>query len=226
MKKIIIADTILAVLDRAGSLFERGGIALHAAATTEEVLFLHREIRADLIIMDAAQPGMGGMALAGMIRRDDALKAVSIIMAWDGDRESLPAPSQTGANALIAKPVDSVELLQKVSDLLVVSQRKNMRVLLRVAVSGSPESPIFAQSENVSISGMLLETSHPFAPGDRMTCAFLIGHSDIRTAAEVVRIVPTPSGRYQCGVRFLNLDTKSMIVIEQFVRTRIRTAGA
>jgi hypothetical protein len=117
--------------------------------------------------------------------------------------------------------VDPGELLWKASELLVVPQRKGMRALLRVSIKGlEGDTPFFAQSQNISISGMLLETDHVLRLGERMTCAFNIGHSEITVSCMVKRIEEAMSVRHRYGVKFMDCDTKSLVIIEHFVKTQ------
>jgi CheY-like chemotaxis protein len=222
VKKVIIAENILETIGGVQSLFSRGGITVFPARTSEDLLALHRQKKADLIIADLDLPDMGGAELIARVRRDAALKSVSIIMACDGSEEARKLCREAGANAVVEKPVDATALFARVSELIVVPQRKEMRVLLRVSVEDGlgGTSPIFASSENISMSGMLLETNHPYETGDRLLCSFHIGHSEVKVEGTVVRSVPVASGRYRCGIQFINLDTKTMIVIEQFVHSR------
>lgn len=223
MKKIVIADTILTILDRSNSLLRRGGIEIFAAKTAEEILDLHRQKNADIIIVDFTFPAMGGAKLCAAVRNDASLKGTSIILACDKVHRDLPLCRNAGANAVIEKPVDPVDLYLKVSELIAIPQRRDIRVLLRVAVSsGAAGAPSFASSENISISGMLIETNLKMAPGDQVDCSFFIGHNEIKVQSRVMRVELAASGRYRCGVRFLNPDTKSMIVIEQYVKSRSR----
>lgn len=224
MKKIIIAENILKTVDSSNSIFRRGGIEVHSAKTSEELLELHRRHNGDIIIADFALPVMGGAKLCAAVRGEASLKNVSIILACEKMQAQQPFCRDTGANAVIEKPIDPVELFIKVSELIAVPPRRDMRVMLRVAVSEAASgSASFAGSENISISGMLLEMSTEVKPGDLMNCAFHIGHSEIKVAAKVVRVEVAPSGRYRCGIRFMNLDTKSLIVIETYVKSRSKT---
>ena len=221
MKKIIIAENILKAVGSDNSIFRRGGIEVYHAKTSEEMLALHREQKGDVIITDYALPVMGGARLCAIIRGEDSLKGVSIILACEKIHASPALCGSACANSVIEKPVDPVEFFNKVSELIAVPPRRDMRVMLRVAVSGGrPGLPSFASSENISMSGMLLEMTDALKPGDEMNCAFNIGHSEIKVTAKVTRVDLTSSGRYRCGVKFMNLDTKSLIVIEQFVKAR------
>jgi CheY-like chemotaxis protein len=221
VKKVIIAQEVLGSIDGAHSLFSRGGIKVLTARTSEELIELHRRMRADLIIADLALPVMGGAALLAKVRGDAELRDVSIIMVHDGREASKAICRNAGANAALGKPVDAADLFGRVSELIIVPQRKDMRVMLRVSIEdGRGGGPVFASSENISISGMLIEVNHPYRPGDLLLCVFHIGHSEVRAEGRVVRFVRAASGRYRCGIHFTNLDTKAMIVIEQYVQSQ------
>jgi CheY-like chemotaxis protein len=223
MKKIIIAESIMHALDGHDTIFERGGIALHPARSSEEILNIQGARQADLIITDFTLPLMGGAKLCSMIRSDEDLKDVSIIMVCDSTAASLVQCQEAGANAVIPKPVKPVELFSRMSELLVIPERQDIRTLLHVSVKGQEEERSFLGiSHNISISGMLLETDQELQKGDRLTWAVSIGRREIVAEGVVMRVSrPTP-GEFRYGVKFLNLDTKSLIIIEQFVKGRIK----
>lgn len=223
MKKIIIDQSLLYDLQGSNTIFTRSGITFLPASSTEEILNLHGIERADLIITDAALPLMGGAKLCSLIRSNAELKYVSIILVCGEAETSLSECRNAGANVVMQKPVDPGALLWKASELLVVPQRKDMRVLLRASIKGLEGStPFIAQSQNISISGMLLETDHVLKRGERMTCVFTIGHSKITVICMVERVEETTSGKNRYGVRFMDCDTKSLIIIEHFVKSQPR----
>ena len=71
---------------------------------------------------------------------------------------------------------------------------------------------------NISISGMLLETNTVVAAGESYNLRFMLRHNEISVACTVIRVIES-EGKYLCGLKFLNPDTKSMIIIDQFVKT-------
>jgi CheY-like chemotaxis protein len=217
MKKIIIDQNLLNDLGESNTIFKRSGITFFPAGSSDEILSLHGVERADLIITDNALPHLGGAELCSRIRSDAELKYVSIIVICD-DTEQSQCP-ESGANIVIRRPLDTGVLLWQASKLLVIPTRKDMRVLLRASIKGMEgDSPFFAQSHNISISGMLLETERVLKPGDRLTCAFNISHSEVTLICSVERVETTASKRNRYGVRFMNCDTKTLIIIENFVR--------
>ncbi len=223
MKKIIISEGVLVAVRTVDSLFGRGGIRTIPARSSEEVLQLHRRHRADLIVTEFSLPAMGGAGLCREIRGAEVIKDVSIIMVCEPDQTSLAPCQESGANAVLVKPLDPTELYFRISELIAVPQRKDIRVLLKVDVSDRGGGPsFFASSRNVSISGMLLETNAALRKGARLSCSFYIGHAEVVADCEVRRVSKTADGRYLNGVQFINLDTKHLVIIDQFVKNRVK----
>ena len=220
MKKVIIARSILQMLGESNTIFNRKGIEYSPAHSSEEILDLHGRNKADLIISDDALPQMGGVKLCSHLRSRADLKNVSIIMVCE-DEASSSRCREAGANVVFPKPLDHGALLWKSSELLLVPQRKDMRVLLQGTVKGMEKStPFFAQSRDISISGMLFETDFALRKGDQVTCTFHIGHSEVSASGQVERVEVLSSGRSRCGMKFGNCSTKTLVIIEHFVKTQ------
>jgi CheY-like chemotaxis protein len=223
MKNVIIAKSILESVDKSGTLFGRGGIKVHPAASSEEVLDLHRRIRSDLIITEFSLPVMNGAQLCTAIRSEPGLKGVSLIVACDDSAVFRAACRDAGVNAVVNKPVDPFDLFSKIAELIIIPQRKDMRVLLHVSVEGKDQaSPFIATSYNISVSGMLLETRRELRTGDMLRCAFSIARNEVEAECTVMRVDRTDGGRFQYGVKFLNLAARSIVLIEQYVKSRIK----
>lgn len=223
MKKVIIAEPILLAVDKSNTLFGRGGIAVSSAGTAEDIIALHRANKADLIITDFELPVMDGAQLCSFIRQDPALRDVSLIVACEGDGPFQERCLKSGANTVVTKPVDPFELFTHVAELLVIPQRQDMRAVLHVSAAGREEtSPFPGMSRNISISGMLLEADRKLQKGERLACSIDISGRGIAIECEVVRVEKSSISGYRYGVRFLNLDAKSLIIIDQFVKGKIR----
>lgn len=224
MKKVIIAQTILTAIDQNKTLFGRGSIDLYPARSSEEIMELHRRIKADLIITESDLPVMGGIRLCSSVRSEPGLKDVSLIIYCDDNRVYQAACRDAGANAVIQKPVDAFDLFSTLSELIVIPQRKDMRVLLHISVAGrQQESSFLATSYNISISGLLLETRRELSKGDKIVCSFSVAHAEVNAQCRIMRVDRTDGGRFRYGAKFQGLDTKSIVVIEQYVKSKIRS---
>jgi two-component system sensor histidine kinase RpfC len=151
MKKVIIAEDLKASLEKDRSFFDRSGIRTMGAASNDEILDLHRAEKADLIITNLDMPGLSGENLCSLIRNDNALRSVSIIIVCSETAANLQRCTQCGANAFIASPVNTAVLLQEAHHLLHVTQRKTCRIPLKIRIEGkSMGKPFTGSIENIS----------------------------------------------------------------------------
>ena len=80
MKKIIVSESVKMVINKDENFFLRSGFAIYIAPTGEDVLALHRLEKADLIIIDLTMPIIAGDEICRLIREDNSLKDVPIIL--------------------------------------------------------------------------------------------------------------------------------------------------
>jgi CheY-like chemotaxis protein len=223
MKKIIIAEPIIHDIERNNTVFGRGSISVFPAVTSEAILNLHGTHQADLIITDFDLPFMNAAKLCSLIRNDANLKKVSIIVVCNATDAILAQCRELGANAVIPKPAGMDVLFAKMSELLVVPHRKDIRVLQQMSVKSTEGGTTFpARSLNISISGMLIETDRTFKKGDKLTCTFKIAHNEIVVECLVMRRVMAATGPHRYGIKFMNCTTKSLVMIDLFVKSQIR----
>jgi CheY-like chemotaxis protein len=223
MKKIIIAERIMEALSSQESIFRRGNLEIVSARSCEDILAMQQRLKADLLVTTLKQPIMGGLKLGITIRGDEKLRDVSLILVRDDADVSEEQCRESRANAIVQAPIDPIELFSTISELLVVPHRKDIRSLLHASVKGDTRGQSFlGVTSNISISGLLMETEVELAQGERLTFSLSIAGREVAGAAVVMRIAPASDGRTRYGVKFSNLDTKSMIIIDQFVKGSIR----
>lgn len=225
MKKVIIAEDLKASLERDRSFFNRSGIITIAAASNDEILDLHRTEKADLIITNLDMPGISGENLCSLIRTDDTLRGVSIIIVSPETAANLQRCTQCRANAFIASPVNTAVLLQEAHQLLHVTERKNCRMSLKVRIEGEAMGKPFSGSiENISTAGLLFLTEAVLFEGDAVHCSFDLPDSGrINLSAEVVRQVETPDSpslKKLYGVRFTDIGDTDASDIEAFINAK------
>jgi hypothetical protein len=163
---------------------------------------------------------MGGADLCSAIRSDPALRQVSIIMACER-KEEASASGAIKANAFVAFPPDPVEIFSTVAELLIIPQRKALRALMNATLKGGKVQESFlAVCQNISISGMLLDTNFRLNAGDQFSCSFMIAHRELSLDCRVVRATAVGK-RWQCAAVFVTPDTKSLILIDQYVKNQI-----
>ncbi len=222
MKKVLIVDDLRTFVDKEKGILDRSDIKIFTATSGAEALAVHRAERVDLIIVDLDMPGMNGDKFCSIIRRDEVLKQVSIIIACDGTESDIARIRQCKANSYITKPIRPVQFLESVGRFLDVPERKSYRVLLKARVEGKFDNePFYCSSQNISVSGLLVETEKVLEKGDVLSCSFFLPGSEcIVTDAEVMRTVRGAENSMSYGMRFVNLRPAFKAAIETFIEKR------
>ncbi len=219
MKKIVIAESLKTLILNGDSLFRRSDIQVFTAATNDQILELHRRENVNLIITRLDIPGMNSEELYTLIRNDRVLRQVSLIMLCEEtEREKA---ERCKPNAVFAPAPDMKSLIEKAQRLLNISGRESYRVLLSVKIeSNGKDRSFFCKSENLSASGLLLETDHVLAKGDRVVCSFFLPESRrIILTGEVVRDIQQTgqASGHRYGIKFFQVSSGDKAAIEDFV---------
>jgi DNA-binding response OmpR family regulator len=221
MKKIVVADTINAILKKKNTFLDRADMRVFTAATTDEVLQIHHSVRVDLIIIPLDMPGMNTEILCSLLREDAEQGAIPIIMVCVHTKRAMEQSARCGADVVLPRPIKPAQLLAHAKKLLNLSWRETYRVLLNASVDGSVSSNHFVcNTLDISLDGMLIETSQTLTPGDRLSCSFFLPDMKfIQISGEIARTVqPAPGVQANWyGVHFLDLTTDSEKALEAFI---------
>ncbi len=199
------------------------------ADTNEEALDIHREEKVNLIINHFTTQGMSSERFCSVVREDRELSRVSVIIVCAKIQSDIEAGERCKANAIVTRPVDPAILLEKAQQLLDISSRASCRILLNVSVDGTiGNTSFFCRSENISASGMLMETDQLLAKGDKIACSFFLpAGMRIQTTAEVVRTIRKAHGSraHQYGLTFIRLTAEAKRALADFVETKSLQTG-
>ncbi len=225
-KKILIAHDIKSVIKKGESFFNREHIQLLPSSSNEEALSIHKDEQVDLIITNIDSPRMDGKTLCSLIRDDVTLRNVSIIIVYPDIKPASELLSQCRANAFIREPINLSLLSSKAQQLLDIAQRESLRAPVAVKVQGKYKGkPFLCISENISATGMLLQTEKIIHKGDAIACSFFLPNSvHIVTEAEIVRVVKkkTEFDTHHYGIKFSNLKSKDKSAIEKYTKEELR----
>jgi DNA-binding NarL/FixJ family response regulator len=221
MKKILIANDLKKYLAK-NSYFENAGVKVYAAATNDDVLSLHREEKANLIISHADMGGVNNAVLFRIIRSNKDLRDVSVIMICKGNLANREMCKQLGVNALITIPVDTDLLHSKVRQLLNIAPRKIYRAALAVAIEGKFRNrPLPFWTENISASGMLIKTEEPLSRDDGIFFSFYLPNgAHISGYGEITRVIQLEDepGVFLYGVKFTSIEPDVKSAIEAAIK--------
>lgn len=81
-----------------------------------ELLKIHNDI--DIILLDIIMPVMGGIEMLKVVRADENLRQLPIIVLTTDETKKTEA-LETGANGFLMKPIRERDLLPKIEQLLI-----------------------------------------------------------------------------------------------------------
>jgi CheY-like chemotaxis protein len=172
----------------------------------------------DLIIVDLKLDDTGGDAVCTAVRNDPTMKKVSLIVICDNDKSQISKCQSCGANAFITNPVNSEVLIHNVIKFLYIADRKNLRIIFKVFTKGkSRDFFFFANTANISSSGILLETDHTLEKSDKLTLSFFIGQDPVKLNGKIMRIAETEGKMLHYGVQFIEVNPILRRKIEEFI---------
>jgi DNA-binding response OmpR family regulator len=76
-----------------------------------------REMHPDAVILDLSLPGLDGMRVIDLFRRDESLKQTPILVITGRDDEEARAAIDAGANSYLTKPVEFNDLTSALASL-------------------------------------------------------------------------------------------------------------
>ena len=228
MRKLIITENLKSIVEAGKVTLSRKNIKVFTASSAEEVLNIHRLENVNLIVTDLDIMSTSDdeiCAALSNIREDAALKKVSIITVCDNDKAVIERCYACGANTFVAKPIDSVELLSKIIKFSNISDRASLRVILNVSIKGEhKDTDFFANSENISKTGLLFVTDEVLKKDDTIKCSFFVGGMLITTNGEITRVDKRAPGQIFYGLQFLELSPFSKNIIEKFIEEPIENS--
>jgi len=119
-KKILIAEDEEDILELLSTIFgDLGNYEILCARDGEETLRIARVDNPDIILLDIQLPKLNGYEVCKLVKSDQTISQTKVLMIsgmvqnsdWQKAREA-------GADGYIIKPFSSIELVEKVEELL------------------------------------------------------------------------------------------------------------
>jgi DNA-binding NtrC family response regulator len=221
MKKIMVVNSTAGTAERQKKMLSRDDFTVLTAVTAEQALEAHSSRPVDLIVVGLDLKDMPADEFCARIRQDDNLCHVSIVIVGHNADKDATLVTRCKANAFIALPLQPAAFLEKIGQILQIPVRKSYRVLFKVTVTGSRgEDSFFCNSQNISASGVLLETAKTLGNGANITCSFFLpGAGKITTSGEIARVIKKDD-TYHYGVKFVDIKPAFRSAIDKFVKER------
>ena len=119
-KTILLVDNSAVALMVGKMILRRSGkYNLLEAKDGEEAVEIAIAEQPDLIVMEVVMPRMTGFEACRALREQEATQKIPIIlMTIRGEAENVETGYTSGCNGYVTKPVDAMELMEKVESLI------------------------------------------------------------------------------------------------------------
>ncbi len=119
MKKILIVDDEPDLVELVSYNLKKEGFRVSSAADGEKALDVIKEGGIDLVVLDLMLPGISGIELCRMLRRNPKTESIPIIMLTArGDEQDRMTGLDAGADDYVPKPFSPRELLARIKAVL------------------------------------------------------------------------------------------------------------
>ncbi len=216
MKKVLLASAAQLFLNRNLELLRRRGFQLCSCTRGEDAVRLNEKYHFDLILTDMVLEETDGCTLCSRLLQNGE---VPVILVCHNTPNNMEKVEQSGAIAVILKPVDPVQLMEIVGRYINLSESKSQRVKLKVEVlSKTSEDEFFCLSHDISSTGMSLASEYQLTPGNHVSCQFILPDSSpVETIVEIVRSAETPESKTLYGVKFTDHPEQQRRAINNYV---------
>jgi CheY-like chemotaxis protein len=224
MKNILIASSSPTFLERNTYLLRRSHFRMLAAESASEAMAIISEELIDLLLLDIQLSDQTGEAFCREVCKMGFDPKTTILLVCHDSEDDFLRLKESGADALLARPVMPLQLIKTVGQFLAVQLVRSRRVSLRVKVASMKDDiEFYCVSQNISLTGMLIETSFFLELGSIILCQFSIpGKADVETEGEIVRSSRTMDGEHQYGVHFTSLNRHFRHEIDLYIASAVR----
>jgi len=223
-RRLLVVDDSPIFLELESTFLSRIG-RVTIARTAKEALELAQRERPDVVIADLHMPEIPGDILCRNLKSDpDLARTPVILVTGHNHAEDHERAVRAGADDVVNKPINRLQLIQAVNRFLKLAVRGLVRVSLEADVCvDRGGQQVWGRARNVSRGGMFIESEITPDPSTELELDFKLPDSNrpISPTAQVVWRRSARSGSASgIGVRFLKLDPDASREIDDFVYER------
>jgi len=208
--KVLLAGLGRGPFEAVAPILDRQKLRIERVASPEEAVKLASSEAFELVIFDAEPREMGLEEMVESLRSTPSAssKCSLLVMAQPGKAHAAEEMIGNGVNRVmnLDDPQELIE--QQVADLLHVAPRAAVRFAARLYTSlDDGVEEVYGQTNNLSVSGMLVQTPTDLEPGQRVAFEILLEGPFDRVAGEaeiVRRAIPDRGGISGVGIHFLS----------------------
>jgi CheY-like chemotaxis protein len=118
-KKVLLVDDSNTVLMMEKMILAKGPYDVVTARDGVEGVAKAKSERPDAILLDVMMPNLDGLSACAAIRAEPSTAHIPIVMVTTrGEENNIETAFRNGANDYVTKPINGLELLSKLSNIL------------------------------------------------------------------------------------------------------------
>jgi len=208
--KVLLAGIGRGPFEALAPVLDRQNLDVVRVATPEDAIEFASKQPVDLVVFDGEPSETRLEEIVPIFRAEASASARSflLVMAARGRDKDARALVGRGINRVMHLDEPQERIEEQVVDLLGVVPRAAARFAIRLFTTlDDGDEVVFGRTENVSLSGMLVQTPTIIAPGQQVTYELLYDErgGEVKGEAEIVRRA-VRDGADGLGVRFLDFE--------------------
>jgi CheY-like chemotaxis protein len=208
MRKVLLTQDLQDTFKKENTFLDRDDIAVFMAATTDEVLQIHRWEAVDLIILRLGMPGMDLGELLRTIRSSVDHRTINTILVSADAPGMRSRCRRYNVDAAFHLPADTTRLRVRVQHFLNVMPRACRRTALAVDIEGRyRDKHLPLRSLDISSRGMLIRSEAPLLRGDGIYFSFsLPDNTRVNGYGRIARDGRHATDAYSYGIKFTVIE--------------------
>lgn len=220
MSKVLLVDDVELFLELEKSYLEECGYDLVTATSGEETLRRIDELAPDIVLLDFYMPEMNGDEVCKTLKKSERWQSLPIIMVTAaGQMEEIQQCLEAGCDDYVTKPVDKLELQEKIKRLLgMVDHQTAERVKVEYPVSIQCVGQEFqARTRDLSLTGTYLQSNALISENSPVDLRFVLPRGEeLRLLGKVKRNNPDTGDGF--GVYFIRPGEKEQAALESLIK--------
>lgn len=232
IKKILLVDDVNLFLEQEKGFLIRGKFKILQARNGQEALETVKKEQPDIVFMDLYMPIMDGDKCCYLIKSDEKLRHIPVIMITQGENDDdFERCWHAKCDDIIPKPINQFLFQSMVRRYLDIPFRKYPRAEVRLRIQcktcTDPEKFLSNYTVNLSAGGFFIVSTEIFPTDTPLIVEFILpdNNKTITCSARVAWInhpeslinKNLPVGM---GLQFLNLSLEDMGSIRNFIKNQ------
>jgi len=121
-KKVLLVDDSTTVLMMEKMILAKGPYQIITARDGREAIEMARREQPDIVLLDVVMPNLDGLSACAAIRQQPETAHIPIVMVTTrGEEANVETAFRNGCTDYVTKPINGIELLTKMNNILGVN---------------------------------------------------------------------------------------------------------